>query len=124
MRSTLELFADLLSEVRHLIRVELSLVRTEIGERSAGIPSNLAALVVGVVLLPVALGLILVAGALFLTRFGLPTDAAFLILALVAILASFVLLRLGATRLKPSRLVPAKSLAQISSLLGGAEPCA
>ena len=124
MRSTAELFADLLREVRQLIRVELSLVRAEIGERSAEIPSSFVALIAGVVLLPIALGLILVAAGLFLTRFGLPTDAAFLIVAVVAILASFVLLRLGATRLKPSRLIPAKSLAQISSLLGGVEPWA
>jgi hypothetical protein len=124
MRSTIELLADLLSGVRQLLRVELSLVRTEIDELSAGIPSSLAVLIVGVVLLPVALGLILVAAALFLARFGLPTDAAFLIVALVAILASFLLLRVGALRLRPSRLVPAKSLAQISSLIGGAEPWA
>jgi hypothetical protein len=63
---------DLFSEVRQLVRVEPSLVRTEIGERSAGIPSSLAALVVGVVLLPAA-------AALFVARFGLPTDAAFLL---------------------------------------------
>jgi hypothetical protein len=124
MRSTLELLADLLSEVRQLLRVELSLVRTEIGELSAGIPSSLAALIVGIVLLPTALGLILVAAALFLARCGLPTDAAFLMVALVAILASFLLLRVGASKLKPSRLLPAKSLAQISSLLGGVEPWA
>jgi hypothetical protein len=122
MTSTLELCADLLSEVRELIRVELSLVPTEIAERSAGIPTSLGALAVGVVLLPIGVGLVLVAVGLFLTRFGLPTDMALFIVALLAILASYALLRIGVAGLKPSGLVPAKSLAQISSLLEGAEP--
>jgi hypothetical protein len=38
MRQALEL-RDLLDQVRELIRVELSLVRAEIGERTSGIPS-------------------------------------------------------------------------------------
>jgi hypothetical protein len=50
------------------MRVELSLVRAEISERASGIPSSLVAVVVGIVLLPVALGLILVAVSLFLSR--------------------------------------------------------
>ena len=72
MRPALEL-RDLLDQVRELVRIELSLFRAEIGERTRGIPSSLMAVVVGVVLLPVALGLILVAASLFLRRFGLPS---------------------------------------------------
>ena len=56
---------------------------------------------------------------MFLTRFGLPLDLAFLIVAVVAIALSALCLWLGAARLKPSRLAPVKSMAQISSLLGG-----
>jgi Putative Actinobacterial Holin-X, holin superfamily III len=118
MRPTLQLLLDLVREVRELTRAELSLLRSEIGERAKGIPSSLAALVVGVVLLPVALGLILVAASLFLMRFGVPLDLAFLIVAVVAILASLLCLRSGVAGLKPSRLVPTKSISQISSLLG------
>ncbi len=118
-RSTLELFLDLLGQVRELTRVELSLVRVEISERASGIPSSRAAVLIGIVLLPVALGVILVAVSLFLLRFGLPLDLAFLIVALVAIAVSFLLLRWGLAGLKPSRLIPEKSISQISSLLGG-----
>lgn len=118
MRPTLELL-DLLDQVRELMRVELSLVRAEISERTSGIPSRLTAVVVGVVLLTVALGFILVAVSPFLSRFGIPLDLAFLIIAAVAITASLLLLRLGVAGLKPSRLVPAKSISQISSLFGG-----
>lgn len=119
MRPTLELL-DLLDQVRELMRVELSLVRAEISERTSGIPSRLTAVVVGVVLLTVALGpIFLVAVSVFLLRFGIPLDLAFLIIAVVAITASLLLLRLGVAGLKPSRLVPAKSISQISSLFGG-----
>ena len=63
----------------------------------------------GGVLLCVALGLVLVAASLFLLRFGLPLDLAFLIVAAVAIVISLILLRSGVGALKPSRLVPAKA---------------
>ena len=119
MRTTLELLLELLHQARALMRAELSLVRAEIGERASGNPSSVTALVVGIVLLPVALGLILVAASLFLLRFGIPLDLAFLIVAVVAILVSLLLLRSGVRGLRPSRLVPARSIAQISSLFGG-----
>ena len=118
MRPALEL-RDLLDQVRELMRVELSLFRAEIGERATGIPSSLMAVVAGGVLLCVALGLVLVAASLFLLRFGLSLDLAFLIVAAVAIVISLMLLRSGVGALKPSRLVPAKSISQISSLFGG-----
>ena len=105
MRPTLELILDLLREVRELMQVELALVRTEISERAAGIPTSLAAVVVGLVLLPVALGLLLVAAALFLTRFGLAPDVAFLIVAAATIVVSLLCLWLGAAGLRPSRLL-------------------
>lgn len=119
MRSTLELFLQLLDQARELLRVELSLVRAEMIERASGIPSSLTAVVVGIVLLPVALGMVLVALSLFLLRFGLSLDLAFLVVALVAIAASLLLLRSGVAGLKLSRFVPAKSISQISSLFGG-----
>jgi hypothetical protein len=53
MRPALEL-RDLLDQVRELVRVELSLFRAEIGERTSGIPSSLMAAVVGGVLLCVS----------------------------------------------------------------------
>jgi hypothetical protein len=118
MRPALEL-RDLLDQVWELVRVELSLFRAELGERTREIPASLMAVVVGGVLLCVSLGLVLVAASLSLLRFGLPLDLAFLIVAVVAIVISLILLRSGVSALKPSRLVPAKSISQISSLLGG-----
>jgi hypothetical protein len=119
VRSTLELLLDLVGQVRELARVELSLARAEVSEGARGIPSSLAAVVGGIVLLLVGLGLILVALSLSLLRFGLPLDLSFCIVAVVAIVVSLILVRVGASGLKLSRMVPAKSISQISSLFGG-----
>ena len=119
MRSTLELLLELVGQVRELARVELSLAQAEVGERARRIPSSLTALVVGIVLLAGGLGLLMIAAGLALGRFGVPHDLAFLIVAGVAIVVSAILMRVGAAGLKPSQLVPARSLSQISSLIGG-----
>ena len=52
-------------------------------------------------------------------RFGVPLDLAFLVVALVAAIVSLLALRFGVRSLKPSRLLPVKSISQISTLLGG-----
>ena len=123
MRSTVELLLDLIRQGRELLLVELSLARAELAERSSSISSGLTAVAVGLVLLWFGLGLLLVAISLFIARFGVPLDLAFLIVALAASIAGVLGLRAGVRSLKPSRLVPVKSLSQISSLLGG-EPWA
>ena len=122
MRSTIELLLDLVRQSQELARVELSLVRAEFNERSGLVVSSLVALTAGLILLPVGLGLIIVALGLLLARFGVPLDLAFLILAVAAIAVGLVLVRVGVRGLKPSRLLPAKSISQISSLFGGLEP--
>jgi hypothetical protein len=119
MPSTPELLLDLLRQVQELMRVELALARVETGERARGIPSSVAAVAVGAVLLALGLGLVLIAASLLLLRFGVPLDLAFLIVAGVAIVASLLLLRSGVAGLKPSRLIPARTVSQVSSLFGG-----
>jgi hypothetical protein len=122
MRSTFELLLDLVRQTQQLALVELSLVRAELSERGGLIASSLIFFVVGLVLLPVGLGLVFIAVGLLLTRLGVPLDLAFLILAVAVIAAGLLLLWAGVRGLKPSRLVPAKSISQISSLFGGLEP--
>jgi hypothetical protein len=118
VRSTLELLGKLAEQTRSLVQVELSLVRAELRERGASIPSNLTAVGVGLVFIPIGLTLIFVALSLALRRFGIPADLAFLIVAAVAIAVGSLALISGLRGLKPSRLVPSKSISQISSLLG------
>jgi hypothetical protein len=117
MRPTLALL-DLLDQVRDLMRVELSLLRAEISERASGIPSSLTAVVVGIVLLPSPSGLS-----------WLRPACSFCVSEFPSIWVSncrrgydrgeFTPAALGRAGLKPSRLVPAKSISQISSLFGG-----
>ena len=122
MRSTIDLLLDLVRQSQALARVELSLVRAELRERGGVVASSLVLLVAGLILLPVGLGLIIVACALSLTRLGVPLDIAFLILAVAVIVVGMGLAWAGARGLKPSRLMPVKSISQISSLFGGLEP--
>ncbi|MFZ0606038.1 MAG: phage holin family protein [Roseiarcus sp.] len=122
MRPTIELLLDLVRQGQRLANVELSLVRAELSERGSLVASSLAFVVVGLVLLPVGVGLIFLAAGLALTRLGVPLDVSFLILAVVVLVTGLLLMRAGIKGLKPSRLVPAKSISQISSLLGGLEP--
>ena len=122
MRPTIELLLDLVRQGQRLANVELSLVRAELSERGSLVASSLAFVVVGLVLLPVGVGLIFLAAGLALTRLGVPFDVSFLILAVVVLVTGLLLMRAGIKGLKPSRLVPAKSISQISSLLGGLEP--
>ena len=122
MRPTIELLLDLVRQGQQLANIELSLVRAELSERGGLVASSLAFVVVGLVLLPVGVGLIFLAAGLALTRLGVPLDVALLILAVVVLVTGLLLMRVGIKGLKPSRLVPAKSISQISSLLGGLEP--
>ena len=98
MQPTLGLLLDLLRQVRELLLIELSLARAELSERGNSIPSNLTAVVIGLVLLPIGAGLLFVALGLFVTRFGLPLDLSFLIVALVVIVGSVLRAPLGRKR--------------------------
>ena len=122
MRSTIELLLDLVRQSQELLRIELSLLRAELSERGSLIATSLTALAVGLVLFLAGLGLILVAFSLLLVRFGVPLDLAFFIVALAVMAAALLFVWSGVRGLKPSRLVPARSISQISSLLEGLEP--
>src|ERR1700735_4761303 len=118
MRPTLELLGELAEQTRSLVQVALSLLRAQLRERGASISSSLTKVGVGLIFLPIGLTLIFVAISLALRRFGIPADFAVLILALVAITVGSFALISGLRGLKPSRLVPSKSISQISSLVG------
>jgi Putative Actinobacterial Holin-X, holin superfamily III len=119
MRPTLELLGELAEQASSLAEIELSLVRTELRERGALVSSSLTKVGMGLVFVPIGLTLIFVAFALALRRFGVPADVAFLIVALLLIVAGSFALVSGLKGLKPSSLVPSKSISQISSLMGG-----
>jgi hypothetical protein len=101
-----------------LVQIELALVRAELRERGALISASATKVGVGLVFLPIELALIFVALSLALRRFGIPSDLAFLIVALLAIAGGSLALISGLKGLKPVRLIPSKSISQISALLG------
>jgi hypothetical protein len=118
VRPTLDLLSELSRQVRSLAEIELSLVRAELAERGGQVSSSLAKAAVGLVFLLIGLTLIFVALSLALQRFGIPLDLGFLIVALLMIAAGSLALFSGLRALKPARLVPTRSLSQISSLIG------
>jgi Putative Actinobacterial Holin-X, holin superfamily III len=118
MRPTLELLGELAEQTRSLVQIELSLVRAELRERGALISSSATKVGVGLVFLPIGFALIFVALSLALRRFGIPSDLAFLIVALLVIAGGSLALISGLKGLKPVRLLPSKSISQISSLMG------
>ena len=119
MRPTLDLLLDLGRQAQALMRTELLLVQAELRERGSSVSSSLTLAIVGLIFLPLGLGLLMVAASLLLTRLGLPTYLSFLIVAAVVTVAGVILLMSGLRGLKPSRLIPSKSISQISSLIGG-----
>jgi hypothetical protein len=118
MRPTLELLGELAEQTRSFVQIELSLVRAELRERGKLISSSATKVGVGLVVLPIGLALVFVALSLALRRFGIPADLAFLIVALLVIAGGSLALISGLKGLKPVRLIPSKSISQISSLLG------
>jgi hypothetical protein len=118
MRPTFELLGELAEQGRRLAQVEMSLLRTELRERSALLSSSLMKVGVGLVFLPIGLNLIFVAISLALRRLGIPADIAFLLVALITLAIGSYGLLSGLRGLKPERLVPSKSVSQISSLMG------
>jgi hypothetical protein len=118
MRPTLELLGELAEQTRSLVQLELSLVRAELRERGALVSSSATKAGVGLIFLPLGLALIFVALSLALRRFGVPADLAFLIVALLLLAGGSLALISGLKGLKPVRLIPSKSISQISSLLG------
>jgi hypothetical protein len=116
---TLQLLLELIRQGRELLTVEISLARSELKERSSSISLSISVVVAGAFLILAGIFMVLVALSLFLRRVGMPLDLAFVIIAIVAMLSGWILVRYGAQALKPSRLMPLKSISQISSLFGG-----
>ena len=116
--ATSRLLADLFRDTRRLIAAEIDLAREELSESRGHLTTGLAALVGGAAFLLVGLVLLLASSSLFLIRLGAPMDVAFLAVGVTTILIGWLLLWSGTKALQPRKLLPSRSLAQISSLLG------
>jgi membrane protein implicated in regulation of membrane protease activity len=115
---TIRLAAELIQEIRQFVEAEVDLARAEFREIGGNVSTGLAAAVGGAAFLLAGLIVLLAAGSAFLLRLGLPLDAACLIVAVVAFAIGWLLLRFAQRAWQPQKLTPARSLAQISSLMG------
>jgi len=113
-----ELLADLLRQISALMSVEIDLARAELAESSARAVGGLAKAAVGAVLLLAGLFFVLAAICAFLVRLGLPVDLSCLIVGAAVLVAGGVSLRLGVQAFEPRKLLPRRSLDQISSFIG------
>ncbi len=116
--ATSRLLADLVRDTRRLIVAEIDLARAELSENRGHLSSGVAALVAGAVFLLAGLTVFLAAASMFLVRVGAPMDVAFFAVAATSIGIGSLLVWSGTNALQPRKLLPERSLAQISSLLG------
>ena len=116
--TTLQLIGDLVRQVRQLISVEMDLARAELAQSAGSLSSGASALAAGAAVAFAGFIFLLAAASAFLVRLGAPLDVACLIVAVVALIVGFLLLRSGGKALRPEKLLPARSFAQLSSLLG------
>jgi Putative Actinobacterial Holin-X, holin superfamily III len=114
---TRQLLADLVQQISDLVSIEFRLFRAELGESSARASSGLGFLAGGLCVFLAALVILLIAAAALLVRLGAPPDLACLIVAIGALAVGAILVALGLRALKPAKLVPTRSLNQISSMI-------
>ena len=114
---TLHLIAEVFAQVRRLIAAEIDLARAELAENVGSAASGATALAAGAAFMFAGLIVLLAAVSVFLVRFGAPLDIACLVVAVAALMGGLLLMRSGGRALQPGKLLPTRSLAQISSLL-------
>jgi Putative Actinobacterial Holin-X, holin superfamily III len=115
---TPQLIDDLIKQLRQLASSEIDLLKSELAQSAGSLTLGVSALAAGAGIVFAGLVVLLTAGGFFLVRLGAPPDVAFLIVALAALLGGWLLIRSGGKAIQPGRLLPRRSLSQISALLG------
>ena len=113
----IELLTDLLRQVRSLWATEIELARTELAKSSSQAAGGVAKVAVGAVFLLAGFFFLLAALTAFLVRLGLPVDLSCLIVAVLALLGGWLILRAGVSAFAPGNLLPRRSINQISSFI-------
>jgi membrane protein DedA with SNARE-associated domain len=112
-RTVPQLFTDVINQLTSLFRTEVRLARAEVSENLSHVGSGAGLLVAGAVLIMPGLVILLQAGVAALIDQGFQPHWAALIVGGTVILLGIVLAWLGARRLRPSSLVPQKTLEQL-----------
>jgi hypothetical protein len=113
-RSIPGLFSNLVHQLTSLVRTESELARAEISEAFARMGTALALVVGGAVLLIPALVILLSAAVNALVENGMSGSIAALIVGGVTLIVGGILVMSGVKALKPKRLIPNRTLGQLS----------
>ncbi len=105
-RSLGDLFADLAQDTSSLVRQELHLAGSEIGERASRVGKDLGMLIAGGALLLAGLLAVIATLILALGALGLPTWLAALIVSVVFLGVGFALIARARSALKNADLIP------------------
>jgi hypothetical protein len=113
-RSIPGLLSTLVNQFTHLVRTEGELARAEVSEGLSRMGTALALVVAGAVLLIPALVVLLSAAVSALVENGMSSSIAALIVGGIVLLIGIVLVVVGMKSLKPKRLIPNRTLGQLS----------
>ena len=114
VRSLPDLFTDVVRQFTALVRTEARLARAEISENITSAAIGLGLIIGGAVLLIPALVVLLQAAVAALQKGGFLEGAwAFLAVGGGALVIGFVLMAIGASRLRPRYLMPTRTIEQM-----------
>jgi hypothetical protein len=116
--STGRLTAELGAKLQRLATIELRLMRAEVAEGVAKEMSGVGWIAAGLGLLLAASIMLLAAAVAWMVSLGMRADMACLVAALAAVTIGAPVAVWGAITLRHAKLVPARSIKQIASLLG------
>lgn len=115
-RSIADVLKDIVGNVQQLIRAELRLARTEIREEVGKASRGITVIAIGGVTAVLGLGLFMLA-AVYALALVVPSWAAALIVAVVAVLTAGVMIATGVQHLKQVTLPPPKTVATLQENL-------
>ena len=113
LRPIPEIFTDLIHQLTGLVRKEGQLARAEISEKMSRALTGMALILIGAVLLVPALVILLQAGMARLVQSGMDPATASLIVGGAALVLGIVLALIGWSFVRPSALVPDKTIDQL-----------
>jgi len=109
-RSLGELFADLVRDLTTLVRQEIALARTEVGQKAAQIGRDIGVLALGGAIAYAGFLAVVAAVILALGDLGLPWWLSALIVGLVVAGAGYLLVRRGLEALRGASLTPQQTI--------------
>jgi len=112
-RSVIDIAGEAFKDIGLLVQTEFQLLRAEISEKLAASILAAALIAAGAVLLMATIVLLLQAGIAGLAASGLSWPVAILLVAAASLLVGAGMVWLGINHLRPNRLAPSKTIAQL-----------